>query len=685
VSELIKAKRLTPQGVILPFQPKLTVGAADDQYEKQADAVARRVVSMPDSELQPALSADTGDVHDLQRYPLSATITQVAQRSLEDGEDSQRRRSEGPNLGSFDAGTAVEAEINRSKGQGSPLPDHVSAFMEPRFGADFSHVRVHTGSDAIQMNQAIGAQAFTHGSDIYFGEGQSPSNLELTAHEMTHVVQQTGGAAFTRDASSVQRQQQEYADLGGPLSGPPYARPMGAVHAMDPAERVEERPASQPAPTPFAAQNWTAAMLALQQSAGNHPVANLLARKPHKGKQNGSAKAPPPAKTPDPNAEPFTDAQLERMGEAAQVNVLFNDIEKLKNERIETWKATASTKEPKPLREALDIVVSMVGLGMGGVFGMFVSEGMAGKFLKDFVYLAGLELVSKATEDSYMYGMRAAGDTISAATTNGVNSRRTSIDAALASDKDDLLGTYAEAVRLQARVETQEQQSQFNLNAKKTYRRGKLVFQGLVLRIFYNQLLSDPQVFHHELTEGLVRLMDEQYVAGEAKDYGGDKGQAREKDEDLHETAERKGNLLVLPEKVSFSLGTYGNPNLNFGNYYAFATGANTKTLMKLAGTPVKDLKLSLGFRYWVEDPFYRILKGDMVKAWFTRDPAGGIQLDDLGESAMEWLASYYSGESRELTDDERKKWAPEGAKKLYEATKDRPITRLSNSDRLSM
>jgi hypothetical protein len=68
------------------------------------------------------------------------------------------------------------------------------AFFEPRFGIDLSHVKVHTGSDAIQMNQIIGAQAFTHGSDIYFGAGNSPSNSELTAHELTHVLQQTGGA-----------------------------------------------------------------------------------------------------------------------------------------------------------------------------------------------------------------------------------------------------------------------------------------------------------------------------------------------------------------------------------------------------------------------------------------------------------------------------------------------------------
>ena len=89
------------------------------------------------------------------------------------------------------------------------MPDPVRAYMEPRFGVDFSQVRVHTGSDALQMNQAVGAQAFTHGSDIYFGAGHSPTNLELTAHELTHVVQQTGGAALTQDTSSVQRQQQE--------------------------------------------------------------------------------------------------------------------------------------------------------------------------------------------------------------------------------------------------------------------------------------------------------------------------------------------------------------------------------------------------------------------------------------------------------------------------------------------
>src|SRR6185503_18761514 len=55
-------------------------------------------------------------------------------------------------------------------------------------------VRVHTGPEAIQMNRELGAQAFAVGQDIYYGAEQSPSDLALTAHELTHVVQQTGAA-----------------------------------------------------------------------------------------------------------------------------------------------------------------------------------------------------------------------------------------------------------------------------------------------------------------------------------------------------------------------------------------------------------------------------------------------------------------------------------------------------------
>ncbi|MFE1743900.1 DUF4157 domain-containing protein [Coleofasciculus sp. H7-2] len=94
--------------------------------------------------------------------------------------------------GGSEASGDLEGRLNASKGGGSALAPEVRSFMEPRFGADFSSVRVHTGGEAVQMNRELGAQAFAHGSDVYFGEGKSPGNNELTAHELTHVVQQTG-------------------------------------------------------------------------------------------------------------------------------------------------------------------------------------------------------------------------------------------------------------------------------------------------------------------------------------------------------------------------------------------------------------------------------------------------------------------------------------------------------------
>ena len=87
----------------------------------------------------------------------------------------------------------LESRLGSSKGGGSPLSDDVRAFMEPRFGADFSGVRVHNDSSAVQMNKELSAQAFAHGNDIYYGAGKSPGNDELTAHELTHTIQQTGG------------------------------------------------------------------------------------------------------------------------------------------------------------------------------------------------------------------------------------------------------------------------------------------------------------------------------------------------------------------------------------------------------------------------------------------------------------------------------------------------------------
>jgi hypothetical protein len=172
------------------LQTKLTVGAPGDKYEQEADSMAAKVMTMPDSALQQPIQRQTdSETEAVQRQPLVNSITPLVQRqTAEDSEQVQLK----PNGSSTQASASVESSLAGSKGGGSPLPNDVRSFMEPRFGADFSSIKVHTDSNAVQMNKELGAQAFAHGSDIYYGAGKSPGKDELTAHELTHTIQQTG-------------------------------------------------------------------------------------------------------------------------------------------------------------------------------------------------------------------------------------------------------------------------------------------------------------------------------------------------------------------------------------------------------------------------------------------------------------------------------------------------------------
>ena len=98
------------------------------------------------------------------------------------------------------AAAPAPAAANISPVGGSPLPSGVRSFMEPRFGADFGNVRIHTGEAAAQQSSALSAHAFTVGEHVFFGRDQfkpeSASGRELIAHELTHTIQQ--GAAVQR-------------------------------------------------------------------------------------------------------------------------------------------------------------------------------------------------------------------------------------------------------------------------------------------------------------------------------------------------------------------------------------------------------------------------------------------------------------------------------------------------------
>jgi hypothetical protein len=172
-------------------QARLNIGQPGDMYEQEADMMANRVMSMPLPALQrePMLEEEEEEV---QAKLLNASIQrEIVSEEVQTKPSLQRATDD-----SLQASDNIESRLNTSKGGGSPLPDEVRGFMEPRFGHDFSKVRVHTGGDAVQMNRELGAQAFAHGSDIYFGAGKAPAKDALTAHELTHVVQQ-GVAAET--------------------------------------------------------------------------------------------------------------------------------------------------------------------------------------------------------------------------------------------------------------------------------------------------------------------------------------------------------------------------------------------------------------------------------------------------------------------------------------------------------
>lgn len=86
----------------------------------------------------------------------------------------------------------VVHDVLRSPGQ--PLDAATQAYMESRFGHDFSQVRVHTDTMAAESAQAVNALAYTVGSRVIFGSGQyaptTHKGQQLLAHELAHVVQQ---------------------------------------------------------------------------------------------------------------------------------------------------------------------------------------------------------------------------------------------------------------------------------------------------------------------------------------------------------------------------------------------------------------------------------------------------------------------------------------------------------------
>src|ERR1044072_1156811 len=147
---------------------QVDISQPTDAAEREADDVARRVVAGQSAEI----------------HGTRGTISRK-------GEGSTATTPE------------FQSQLASSNGGGRSLDESTRSEMESRIGEDFSHVKIHTGSEAHNLSEDVRARAFTHGQNIFFGQGEfnphSRGGKELLAHELTHTVQQQGGSTLQAD------------------------------------------------------------------------------------------------------------------------------------------------------------------------------------------------------------------------------------------------------------------------------------------------------------------------------------------------------------------------------------------------------------------------------------------------------------------------------------------------------
>jgi hypothetical protein len=230
----------------LTLQAKLVVGPAGDPFEREADAMAARVVQR----IQRAANAspigrDGGGLHADTPHDADQAAERRVQRSSRESTPSahalastvgriQRAATAstiGLDGGDLDDDTSRLLQSSRSGG--SPLPDEHRSKMESAFGADFGAVRVHTGPASTELNDRIQAKAFTTGSDIYFRgdvpDANSSAGQELLAHELTHTIQQ-GAAGPSAPVSRSVHDDHIQRDPSADAPPAPAAAPLDKTH-----------------------------------------------------------------------------------------------------------------------------------------------------------------------------------------------------------------------------------------------------------------------------------------------------------------------------------------------------------------------------------------------------------------------------------------------------------------------
>jgi hypothetical protein len=218
-----------------PIQTQLTIGQPGDKYEQEADQVASQVVQQINSPVSEQSAqgqtvqredATPFEEEQVQAKSISDTIQreevapfeeeQLQAKSISDTiqreELPEEEQLQGKSLkGEIAATPNLETSIQGARGSGQPLDENIRQPMEKAFGGvDFSQVKVHNDAVSDQLNQSIQARAFTTGQDVFFRGGEydpgSRGGQELIAHELTHVVQQTGAIQRQLETNQLDRQ-----------------------------------------------------------------------------------------------------------------------------------------------------------------------------------------------------------------------------------------------------------------------------------------------------------------------------------------------------------------------------------------------------------------------------------------------------------------------------------------------
>jgi outer membrane protein OmpA-like peptidoglycan-associated protein len=237
-------KAVTPFFSPPVIQPKLTISAADDPYEREADAVAEKVMRMTDSETIKTQSCPVtiqtkcaaceeeelhrkADAEEKYGQLLISDNGYLLQRKCAECEQEERMHRKEATQGSVPSVSSSVYQTIQSPGM--PMDAATRSFMESRFNYDFKGVRIHNDLASHQSAADIKAHAYTHGQHIAFAEGKYEpytfSGKQLLAHELTHVVQQNtvhtlSGSTINRDEDKVEKPLTRYQEIEQSIDTP---------------------------------------------------------------------------------------------------------------------------------------------------------------------------------------------------------------------------------------------------------------------------------------------------------------------------------------------------------------------------------------------------------------------------------------------------------------------------------